>query len=162
MFHKKYLSLIMLSLLLGACAGSTDPSQGGLFSYNPDAYEQRKVERENRLAAIEAQQQQEKEQTESLTDEKSSKEAKVAAQKKQLASLNSSVNELKKRLDAAKAKDSEQAQQLAILKGRMGSVESNMQQANREQDDAAREAYLEKLRKEYNELQKDMDALLLE
>lgn len=41
-------------LVLNGCAGqTTDPRKGGLFSYDPAAYEQRLAERENRLSAIE-------------------------------------------------------------------------------------------------------------
>ncbi len=41
-------------LLLNGCAGqTTDPRQGGLFSYDPAAYEQRLAERENHLSGIE-------------------------------------------------------------------------------------------------------------
>lgn len=41
-------------LLLNGCAGSTtDPRQGGLFSYNPDAYEKRLSDRERHLSSVE-------------------------------------------------------------------------------------------------------------
>jgi PBP1b-binding outer membrane lipoprotein LpoB len=51
---KRYLIGIFVILLLSGCAGSTtDPRKGGLFSYDPDAYEQRLAERESHLAAIE-------------------------------------------------------------------------------------------------------------
>jgi hypothetical protein len=41
-------------LLLNGCAGqTTDPRKGGLFSYDPDAYEQRLADRRNHLASIE-------------------------------------------------------------------------------------------------------------
>jgi len=41
-------------LLLSGCAGqTTDPRKGGLFSYDPDAYEQRLDERRAHLNAIE-------------------------------------------------------------------------------------------------------------
>lgn len=41
-------------LLLNGCAGgTTDPRQGGLFSYNPDAYEKRLSDRESHLSSIE-------------------------------------------------------------------------------------------------------------
>ena len=44
----------MILLLLNGCAGSTtDPRKGGLFSYNPTAYEQRLSDREKHLASIE-------------------------------------------------------------------------------------------------------------
>jgi hypothetical protein len=41
-------------LLLNGCAGgTTDPRQGGLFSYDPNAYEQRLADRERHLSSIE-------------------------------------------------------------------------------------------------------------
>jgi len=44
---------IILLLLNGCAGGTTDPRKGGLFSYNPDAYEQRLADRENHLSSIE-------------------------------------------------------------------------------------------------------------
>ncbi len=51
---KKNLILGMLGvLLLAGCAGqTTDPRKGGLFSYDPAAYEQRIADRENNLNSI--------------------------------------------------------------------------------------------------------------
>ena len=41
------------AFLLAGCAGqTTDPRKGGLFSYDPAAYEQRIADRENNLGAI--------------------------------------------------------------------------------------------------------------
>ncbi len=51
---KIYLMTGVTLLLLNGCAGgTTDPRQGGLFSYNPDAYEQRLSDRESHLSSIE-------------------------------------------------------------------------------------------------------------
>lgn len=51
---KIYILVVFVILLLSGCAGSTtDPRQGGLFSYNPDAYEKRLDDREAHLSAIE-------------------------------------------------------------------------------------------------------------
>ncbi len=44
---------VTLLLLNGCAGGTTDPRQGGLFSYNPDAYEQRLSDRESHLSSIE-------------------------------------------------------------------------------------------------------------
>jgi PBP1b-binding outer membrane lipoprotein LpoB len=49
-----FLGAISLVLLNGCAGGTTDPRKGGLFSYNPAAYEQRLAEREQELAAIES------------------------------------------------------------------------------------------------------------
>ena len=44
---------ILGALLLAGCAGqTTDPRQGGLFSYDPDAYQQRIADREDHLGAV--------------------------------------------------------------------------------------------------------------
>lgn len=48
------MTVITLLLLNGCAGGTTDPRQGGLFSYNPDAYEKRLADRERELAKIES------------------------------------------------------------------------------------------------------------
>lgn len=44
---------IAIILLNGCAGGTTDPRKGGLFSYNPEAYEQRLADRERELSSIE-------------------------------------------------------------------------------------------------------------
>ncbi len=49
----KYILWATALILLSGCAGkTTDPREGGLFSYNPNAYEKRLSNRENKLHAI--------------------------------------------------------------------------------------------------------------
>ena len=49
-----YFLLGITLLLLNGCAGqTTDPRKGGLFSYDPDAYEQRLDDRRNHLSSVE-------------------------------------------------------------------------------------------------------------
>ena len=52
---KTYYIIVGIGLLfLNGCAGgTTDPRQGGLFSYDPNAYEQRLSDRERHLSSIE-------------------------------------------------------------------------------------------------------------
>lgn len=52
---KRYILLVGTALLLlnGCAGGTTDPRQGGLFSYNPDAYEKRLSDREQNLGSLE-------------------------------------------------------------------------------------------------------------
>ena len=51
---KRYIVGTLAILILSGCAGTTtDPRRGGLFSYNPKAYEQRLADRERELSAIE-------------------------------------------------------------------------------------------------------------
>jgi len=52
---KIYLIASITLLLLNGCAGgTTDPRKGGLFSYDPDAYEKRLSDRERQLSAVES------------------------------------------------------------------------------------------------------------
>jgi len=52
---KIYLMTGVTLLLLNGCAGgTTDPRKGGLFSYDPDAYEKRIADRERKLSGIES------------------------------------------------------------------------------------------------------------
>lgn len=53
-------------ILLSGCATTTDPRQGGLFSYNPSAYEQRLSDKEQNLAGIESDTSKEKHKTKQL------------------------------------------------------------------------------------------------
>ena len=48
-----FLSGVILLLLNGCAGNTTDPRKGGLFSYDPAAYEQRLADRENHLSSIE-------------------------------------------------------------------------------------------------------------
>ena len=49
----KYVLCSLGLLLLSGCAGkTTDPRKGGLFSYNPDAYEKRLSDRQKQLNSI--------------------------------------------------------------------------------------------------------------
>ncbi len=72
-----FLSGITL-LLLNGCAGqTTDPRKGGLFSYDPDAYEQRLAARENHLASIEGDTEAQKRKQARLKRELSSQKKKI-------------------------------------------------------------------------------------
>ena len=44
---------VAIVLLNGCAGGTTDPRKGGLFSYDPNAYEQRLADRERNLSSIE-------------------------------------------------------------------------------------------------------------
>lgn len=167
MLPKKNVLLLLLcisltSLLTGCFGMTTDPSKGGLFAYNPDAYEERLAEREARLAEIEAQQQQYKSESMKLAHANQEKARVLAAQKEELRHMENQANEMKARLKSAKASNKAGEAELAKLRQRASSLDTKIQKVEKNTDTAARKAELEKLHKEYNSLQQDMDALLLE
>ncbi len=56
----KKIFLISLVTCISGCATTTDPRKGGLFSYNPDVYEERLEERRDKLLTVEEINKQEK------------------------------------------------------------------------------------------------------
>ena len=71
------ITAVSLLLLNGCLGGSTDPRQGGLFSYNPDAYEERISQKEEELDMIEEETTQEQQKSEALQEELSSQKKKM-------------------------------------------------------------------------------------
>jgi len=78
---KKYYTVITAGValfLINGCAGNTtDPRKGGLFSYDPDAYEQRLATRENKISSIENDTKREKEKTVHLKNKLSREKRKL-------------------------------------------------------------------------------------
>ncbi len=164
MLPKKRIMTVLASalLLVGCSATTTDPSKGGLFSYSPEAYEARIKEREARLAAIEAQQAKEREESEALKKAVGERVVTVAAQQGQLREMQTNIESLKTRLAQSKTADTTQAAKITELETRATDIEKQMRNNTATQNVEERKAYLEKLNQEYAELQKDMDALLME
>lgn len=146
-------------LLLSGCATSTDPRQGGLFSYSPSAYEQRQQEREAHLNAIREDQRREEAASASLETERSRKAAAVSQQQKQLKSLQSELTATSRNLDKLKASNAAQEAKLAELKRRGGTLNNDMNKAQLNKNPQSREAELERLRRELRQLQDEANAL---
>ncbi len=162
MFNKKlYLSGVLILPLLGGCfgVGSTDPSQGGFFSYNPKAYEERLRQREDHLAHLDADTQNKMKHSQALERNVAKKSQSVAQQEAQLRSMRNNVANLQARLKSNSSYTSAQNQKLAELRLRADVLQKSTQvppsQNNRQQ-------HLENLQREYSQLQSDMDALLME
>lgn len=146
-------------LLLGGCATTTDPHQGGLFSYSPSAYEQRQQEREARLNDIREEQRREEAAGASLETERARKAAAVSQQQKQLKSLQSELTVTSRNLDTLKASNAAQEAKLAELKRRRGILKGDMNKAQSNKDPKSREVELERLRRELRQLQDEANAL---
>ncbi len=158
MHHKKnFLLIFLFSSFLVACSGTTDPSKGGLFSYNPTAYEKRLEQRENYLADAQARQESEQVRAFALENEVMDKSRRVSQQQQQLISLRSSIAHERQRLATAAANSGNP--QYQKLQQRAADMESQAQSAVNEQNIEKRRAYLNQLRNEYANLQQDVEAL---
>ena len=60
-------------MLLSGCGLSTDPTQGGLFGYNPKAYEARQQAKRAELQSLEAEKEQHRQETVRLSQEREKK-----------------------------------------------------------------------------------------
>ncbi len=162
MSHKKlYIPVLLSTMLLGGClgVGTTDPSKGGFFSYNPKAYEERLSQRETALNSAETQQRRASAHSAALEKEVGKKTKSVAQQEAQLRAMRDNVSSLQARLNSSNAS---QNQQLAALKSRADVLQKNTQSVPSGQSESERKAYLAELQREYTSLQSDMDALLME
>lgn len=156
---KKLITGALALLLLGGCVGgTTDPRQGGLFSYNPEAYEQRLEERRNFLASEDYRAEENESQRLSLESEKSDKAKKLAAEKKRLNALRADLQRSQNRLNNYTAKNARQQRELEDLRAR----QSELLRASRSLGDVDTEqkrAELARLRQEADRLKARIDKM---
>ncbi len=95
-----------LVVLLAGCAGqTTDPRQGGLFSYNPDAYNQRLQERQSHLSQVEQDNRVAEDQALSLESERTAREKENSILRAKIKKLSASAARLEKDIKAKEALD---------------------------------------------------------
>jgi chromosome segregation ATPase len=145
-------------MFLPACAadsGSTDPRRGGLFSYNPKAYEHRAQEREARLNAS-------SEDARSAQDEQARLQASLAAQersnaeaRKRLDAMNEELAKTRRVLDAVKTRDArvqaslgEMRRRHTELSGRLGSLEKELDRPGAQAERERLDAEIQRLKRE--------------
>lgn len=152
-----------LVLLLSGCLGaSTNPREGGLFGYSPEAYEQRQQEREAKLAAIENEQRREAGQTSELETQRTTKARTVSQQQKELQAVEKNLSAATKKLNATKAANAGQEARLNELRNRATGLEKATVKASSGSDSAARAAELKRLKQEAARLEKDINMLSTE
>lgn len=106
--------LIMASVCLACmqCATTTDPREGGLFSYNPKAYEQRLQERQTRLKELEAQKEEEQRKQQELQGKLSSQKALHDEVSEKVGTLEKSITHLDEVLSKSRAHSHEDEKNL--------------------------------------------------
>ena len=138
--------VILLSctvLLSAGCFGaSTNPREGGLFGYSPEAYEARQQERQARLE-----------------QKKQLKLAQVSKQKQEMAALSTEIDRLSGKVSSLKQGNRQQQEGAAALEQR----QKNLQKANSalqtQPDSAAKQQKLLQLREELRQLEEEAEYL---
>ncbi len=154
-------SFFAAAILFGCAGQTTDPRQGGLFSYNPTAYEDRLQERRENLADAETMKLSSQEQTSRLETEKSSLVTEKAALQAQLLQLSSSLSSLKKNIQDKQMKTAAQKNEQKRIVAEINSIKSSSKLADEMEDPEETRLELERLKKRRDELEKEAENLML-
>ena len=156
------LCIVGCCILLTGCAadgGTADPRTGGLFSYNPKAYERRIQEREARLNAS-------SEEAGAARDEQTRLEATVAAQERRKAearektdAMSEELAKTRRALDAVKARDSRAQASLDEMRRRHADLSGQLGRLAREPERPGAPAERERLDVEIRRLKREAEAL---
>lgn len=158
---KTFVVSLFLTMLLAGCAGQTsDPRQGGLFSYNPEAYEQRLRERQHLLAQEEQATRSAEEETALLEAEKTSRAQKKAGLEKQLRQLNTSVVSLEQQIQSRQGTTEAQKKERQRILAEIAALQASTQAAE-SLEDAEKRRELERLEKKRDDLEQEAASLML-
>jgi septal ring factor EnvC (AmiA/AmiB activator) len=153
--------LYVLVLVLAGCATTTDPRQGGLFSYSPKAYQQRLDERRNTLAALgnNAEEQQR------LEREAEEKRQVLAEQKKQLAALDTELDAVYQRMATYQVQNQEKAAEKARLERDIRQAKARLDALKKEESVGsdsveAKKAQIQRLKTDIDNLGKVMNLMM--
>jgi len=125
----KTIGLYVLLCILTGCCATTDPRQGGLFCYNPKAYEKRLEERRQTLTALEKNAAEQSR----LEREAEEKRQVLAEQKKQLIALGTELTDVYQRIATYQAQNQEQAAEKARLERDIGHAEARLRALKKEE-----------------------------
>jgi septal ring factor EnvC (AmiA/AmiB activator) len=155
------LCMLGFCALLAGCAagGDGDPRKGGLFGYDPKAYERRIQEREARVSAS-------AEEAKAAQEEQTQLEASVAAQerkkteaRKTMDAMNAELTKTRRALDAVKKQDSRVQASLDEMRRRHAELAGQLGRLEKEPDRPGAQAERERLDAEIQRLKREAEAL---
>jgi len=154
-------SFLAAALLTGCAGQTTDPRQGGLFSYNPQAYEKRIQDRREQLSDVDQSTQAADQQASALEAEKSSREKENAALRIQLKKLSASVASLEKEIKSKQAKTKAQKKEQQRMLTEINTIKSSSKLADEMDDPEEKRLELERLNQKREKLEKEAANLML-
>ena len=148
------------ALLLSGCFGmTTDPSQGGLFAYNPEAYQARQQQQTATLNAMQSYRQQTEVENQQLAQQKNALAAEVQQQEKQLRALKSDMKSLQNSIAEMKKGNEAQRQHAAALEKRQKGLQAELTAASGIANTAQRAKLIQELQKELKALEQEAEDL---
>jgi septal ring factor EnvC (AmiA/AmiB activator) len=161
---KKSISLAMvggLAALLAGCAGqTTDPRQGGLFSYNPQAYEQRLQDRRGHLSQVEQANRAAETESAALESERASRQKEKAALQRQVRQLSASISTMEKDVKGKQAKTAMQQQEQQRILAELKSLQASSRKTDNIEDPEEKRLEIQRLQKRRDQLEKEAASLM--
>lgn len=155
-----FLTLLLAATLAGCAGQTTDPRQGGLFSYNPSAYDQRLQERQHLLAQEEQSTRSAEAEKAVLEAEKTSQAREKAALENQLQEFIASMTSLERRIQSQQAKTATQKHERQRIMAEIETLRAATEAAE-SLEDAEKRIELERLQKKRDELEREAASLML-
>ena len=151
----------MILLFMCGCGGITDPRFGGLFSYSPEAYEQRLQERRERLKEFERQEIAEQQRSQNLNRDADSRRQANQAMQNKLKAINAESSKLQRNLNNFKAANDKQAATLKSLQTRLASLNNDSKRVEtaKSMGDDEKRVEAERLKREIDRLVKEASIL---
>jgi chromosome segregation ATPase len=152
------LVILATALAVFGCATTDDPRQGGLFGYNPDAYQQRIAEREATLATLKKEDAAQRKRTVQLEQDQRRQQSEKDAANHRLAEMDRQIGVIEKKISATRRQTSAQQREYENINARLHQVKREMAGAA-SSDDAAKRKEIERLNAEIDRLLLEADAL---
>ncbi len=153
---------LLVALTIGGCAQhTTDPRQGGLFSYNPTAYEQRLADRQQQLQQLQQQEQTERGHQEELERQKRARSQEKAALEQELHQMHSSLAAMEQKLKKIRLQTTEQRQEQKRILQEINKLKLLSQSADMSEENKGKRRELEALKKKRDQLEKEAAELML-
>ncbi len=159
--RKQLIVAVGCALLLAGCAGqTTDPRQGGLFSYNPNAYEQRLQDRRTHLDQVEEQNRQEQAQSTALQSERATRQKEMISLRRQVRKLNASIASLEKDVLAKEAISVAQKKKQQYILAKLKELKASSRNSDFIEDPASKQLEIKRLRQRRDQLEKEAASLM--
>ncbi len=155
-------AVVCFAASLSGCANqTTDPHQGGLFSYNPQAYDKRLQDRQTNLEQIDNSTKGMQQQASGLEADKSAAAREQDAWKKDLTDLSLATASLERKIKAKKAATKVQKKERDRILTELSSLQASGKSLDDVHDPEERRLELEQLRKKREQLEMEAESLML-
>ena len=155
------LALFIITLCSGCANQTTDPHKGGLFSYNPQAYEKRLYDKHADLSKVEQSNLSARDEATKLKADQAALAKEKAALQKKLDQLSRDTTGLRIRIMAVEAVSSHQRKEQKRLLSEITTIQSAIQVSDDVEDPEEQRLELERLKKKRNQLEREAEDLLL-